>query len=83
MGDREMDRTVSDSEAADFARQHKAEYILSSAKTGSNVGEIFTALINATIRWQKKTGLALRQHVAEAPLLKNSQKSQRTTCSLQ
>eukprot|EP01122_Echinamoeba_exundans_P002938 TRINITY_DN12944_c0_g1_i1.p1 TRINITY_DN12944_c0_g1~~TRINITY_DN12944_c0_g1_i1.p1 ORF type:complete len:196 (+),score=26.25 TRINITY_DN12944_c0_g1_i1:29-616(+) len=46
-GDLEDERQVSDSEAADFAHMHRAEYILTSAKTGMNVEAAFEAAVRA------------------------------------
>jgi GTPase SAR1 family protein len=47
MGDIEDERQVSDTEAADWAQLHRAEYILTSAKTGLNVEAVFEFVVCA------------------------------------
>jgi GTPase SAR1 family protein len=44
-GDDEARREVTDDEAAEYARSVDSEYMLTSAKTGDNIDEAFTALV--------------------------------------
>jgi GTPase SAR1 family protein len=44
-GDDEAKRQVTDDEAAEYARSVDSEYMLTSAKTGDNIDEAFTALV--------------------------------------
>jgi hypothetical protein len=79
-GDLESDRQVSDSEAADWARQNRAQYILTSCKTGENVEEAFSLLVRTWRRW-KAEHAPPPNATGSAKLPKP--KSNRTICLLQ
>jgi hypothetical protein len=79
-GDLESDRQVSDSEAADWAHRHKAEYILTSSKTAQNVSEAFVSLVHAWKRWKVEYELLLKATMSGKGAKDGSK---RTACILQ
>lgn len=77
-GDLEEKREVSDEEAAELARSHNLQYILTSAKDGHNVAKVFETL----------AGLLIQRRREEAAALPTTRRKprrllQRANCSLQ
>jgi hypothetical protein len=61
-GDLEAERKISDAEAADWATEKHAEYILTSAKTDSNLGEAFVGAVRSLARWRDAMNAAAAEN---------------------